>query len=236
MSVGATEATWAITASLEERLEEIPAKHRPDHARAQLVALRLADRYRDARGYTDETVPQLCEALNLRDGAVRDALAALDKLGVWVVIRRGARGRGSRRAPGPLLQLRGTDPAEKAEELSGPDPAENDTELRGMNDELRGMNTVHRGPDPATPRRIPTVPPADPRVDEAVRILARERNWIRVGAARRSFASDGTLATLEGDAQRFPQATASDLVACLARSVRYRALVDEERKAAPHVS
>jgi DNA-binding transcriptional ArsR family regulator len=68
------------------------------------VSRELADRYRSARGYVDETNAQIAAAVGMTDRQVRRRLAVLEDAGVWLVSRRGTRqGGGTRRHPGPVL-------------------------------------------------------------------------------------------------------------------------------------
>jgi len=105
MSVYATRALRPLLREIRGLLAALPDKHRPDHRTAQLVALHLADEYRDGRAYVDSTVDQIADALDLSNGQIRDALAALEQIGVWRVVpgARGSKGRGSKREPGRLL-------------------------------------------------------------------------------------------------------------------------------------
>ncbi len=68
-------------------------------ANASVVCFVLADKYRDPRGYVDESVDQIAEAVAMKPGTVRNVLAALDQLGLWVKIGKGNQHSGTRRRP-----------------------------------------------------------------------------------------------------------------------------------------
>ena len=175
MSVRAYIAVWAITPRLRGLLAEVPEKRRPKFDRVLNVALRLADKYQDSRGYVDETNGQLTAVLAYD---VRPALATLDAIGVWVVAPagrgggRGGKGPGQPSSARTALELGGADPAQVAPEQRGADPT---VQQRGVSAEHRGVgdrapwdstpSTVgfgpeHRGADP----HLPVVPEITPRL------------------------------------------------------------------------
>lgn len=168
MSTTVLTATYQHLPKLRSDLAALDlGKHRPSWPNTVAVALLLADRYRDSRGYTDETVGQISAALVLSDGVVRDVLAALNAAGFWVKEAKGNQHRGTRRRPGFTSEHRGADPAEQDDKSNAGHPAEHDGEHRGTNagasrdtdPSIAGSPPQHRGADPATPLVPPVVPP-----------------------------------------------------------------------------
>jgi hypothetical protein len=167
VSLTATTATWAIIPELRSRVAELPnAKRRPSADRVVMVALLLADRYRDDRGYTDETVPQICTVLALPDSAVRGILAALHDLGYWIRESAGNRHAGARRRPTFLPVERGADPAlypDAHDRVTGvgsgadpalytePGPVDNNLERGVAHPRARGSDTYSAGSAPRLP-------------------------------------------------------------------------------------
>lgn len=234
MSVRAVEATWRLAPRLDDLLAPIDEKRRPATTKALVVALRLADQYRDARGYTDETVEQLAAATTLTPSSVRAALQALEHAGVWVVAKRGARGRGTQRIPGTALELRGADPTE----IDAASPRGSDANCAGYVPHLRGVERELRGVDPATPRRYPGSSPAAAAnpVEDAFQILARQRGLTNMAAARNFLTRDGTLNQLREMHQKFPERAGRpvngvELVQLLERGPLYAQMVRDSELA-----
>lgn len=172
-----TEATWQMLPELKVRLLELDARRRPDYFRALAVALLLADKYRDKRGYTDETVGQISAAVSMPENSVRTSLAALELLGYWERVGKGNQHTGTRRRP-TFLEVstdgtpaieddehRGADPDSLPHEHRGADPTEHEGEHRGVDDgaswgsapSIVGYDPQHRGADPTPPLYIPCV-------------------------------------------------------------------------------
>jgi hypothetical protein len=70
-----------------------------DAATVQVIHLLLANAYRDERGCVDETIGQVRDVVGSSYGQTRRALAALDRLGLWIVERKGNQHRGTVRRP-----------------------------------------------------------------------------------------------------------------------------------------
>lgn len=152
-------ATYPELPRLQQAIAGIPARRRPSWSNTVAVALLLADRFQDQRGYVDETVEQISEAICLSVTTVRTVLSALDQVGFWVRAAKGNQHRGTRRTPGFTTMHRGPDPAEQTVEHRGPDPTMLPTEHRGVGraasrgsaPSIAGWTAQHRGSDPATP-------------------------------------------------------------------------------------
>lgn len=88
-------------AALVELHAAAPPRVRPGYGALLAVHTHLCDRYRDGRGYVDETVDQIATATGLGAGPIRRALQLLDRPDWWPVIRRGgSAGRGFSTATG----------------------------------------------------------------------------------------------------------------------------------------
>ena len=187
MSIEATVATYKLLPELKERLLELPARRRPAYYPTALVALRLAECFRDKRGYTDETVAQLVQAVCAPENTVRTALAALDQLGYWERLAKGNQHFGTRRRPTYLdSEHRGADPAEQEFEDRGADPTERpDGASWGSGPSIVGYDSEHRGADPATPPSTPTGSPHRAAAEEAARAHIDAVIASRVGTASR---------------------------------------------------
>lgn len=113
----------------------------------------------DAGDYFDDTLDQIAKATKFGYDTVRDVMGVLEAAGWCVTIRRGGRGRGSRRRLTPPTESCGADPAANAGESRGADPTPIAGESCGITDDHRGITGDHRGDlrgaDPA--------PPLDPR-------------------------------------------------------------------------
>jgi hypothetical protein len=86
MSLDATRAAWSLIPHLDKRLAEVDPEHRPSPNVARLILLCLADKYRDSRGYVDETHAQLADATGASAASVKDTLWTLDALGMTSVL------------------------------------------------------------------------------------------------------------------------------------------------------
>lgn len=164
MSTTVITATYQHLPGLRADIESRDwGKHKPGWAPTVAVCLLLADRYRDSRGYVDETVAQIADALVLTQGVVRDVLAVLDTVGFWVKVAKGNQHRGTRRRPGFELQASRDIPPCDDSEHRGADPALLEPEHRGIDDgasrdndlSIAGLTPEHRGADPATPHSSP---------------------------------------------------------------------------------
>ena len=94
MSVEALNAVPGTFPTIKTRLAEIPASERPSFDAVTSVSQHLANKHRPGRGYVNESVEQISEALCMSPRKVRRALAALDVLGIWV-----SQGKGNQHAP-----------------------------------------------------------------------------------------------------------------------------------------
>ena len=102
-------AVWVLGDSFPVLLRKhVAAKRRPNPERTFIVALFLANHYRDRRGYVDDTAGQVAEVLGELIGggarSVAKSLQALEQIGVWRRVGGGNRHGAARRAPGPLLE------------------------------------------------------------------------------------------------------------------------------------
>jgi hypothetical protein len=120
MSLSATVATFDLLPTLQKRLGEIDAAHRPQYAKVALVALLLADRHREGREWANESVSQVSAALGLSERTVRTCLSALDELGIWVRVGSGNRHSPAKRVPRFLYD---DDDLERQADPSPCDPA-----------------------------------------------------------------------------------------------------------------
>jgi len=174
MSWRATKAVWALASELREALFDLDAQHRPSDMKALLVALRLAEQYREGRGYADDTDAQLREAVGF---AVTDSLTALGRLDVWVVHRQGGPGRGARRVPGPRLKAH-LDPAPRAasqtDQAPGADPP-------GLRDQAPGVDGQSPGGRASSPGGVPPDSPVSPRNPSSSRAPSAERSGSDAG-------------------------------------------------------
>lgn len=182
MSASALTVTWQAVPILPVLLELVEPKRRPAPERAALVALRLADAFRDSRGWVDETRGQVAAAVGFGQESVGSCLRALDHVGVWTVDTRGRRGVGSKRSPGPILAaLRmGVDPHQIAALISGgSDPHQIAAHLVGVDSSSRGgKGLISWGSTPTHPLRTPTnqgVRPKNVRGDFAAGTSAAAR-------------------------------------------------------------
>jgi hypothetical protein len=155
------------------------AKHRPSIERAALVVWALADRFRDARGYVDESETQLADMVPFT--VDRHLLGALEAMGVWVTSEPGVRGRSAHRVPGPLLRKYDAEAPVEESDSVGADPHGDDTAVAvGIETESVGADAdsvgiavgvavgvetdsvgVSVGADPHTPP-LPLLPPESP--------------------------------------------------------------------------
>ena len=94
MSIEALNAVPGTFPTIKTRLAEIPASERPSFDAVTSVSQHLANKHRPGRGYVNESVEQISEALCMSPRKVRRALAALDVLGIWV-----SQGKGNQHAP-----------------------------------------------------------------------------------------------------------------------------------------
>lgn len=191
MSLAASKATWELLPRLPAMLASVPTKRRPSYPAAALVALYLADSFRDDRGYVDEAVQQIVDAtVDLSASVVAACLSAFDALGLWAVTAKGNQYHASRREPRFFdVEHRGADPTEQpvdnpehrgakpgmlTEEQRGADP----TEQRGEQSSIVGWDPEHRGADPTHPlvnplNQTPLPPkPARQRARDAIAALA----------------------------------------------------------------
>lgn len=95
---------WSSTRAIVGAVDDAPARNKCSPDRAMLVAAYLAFRMKDVKGYVDDAVGQVSEAVGFD---AKRALTVLNMAGVWVVVRRGNQRSSSWRAPGPLLVARG---------------------------------------------------------------------------------------------------------------------------------
>lgn len=72
----------------------------------------------------------------------------------------------------------------------------------------------------------------DPRISEAVAVLAKSLGWNHAAAARKAFTENGTLDHLRSFAARFPTAPAEHLVQMLDRGPLLARYIDEEKRTA----
>lgn len=175
MSTTVLTATYRNLPGLRAAIESRQwGKHKPAWGSTVSVCLLLADKYRDSRGYVDETVQQIAEALVLTDGAVRDVLAALDAVGFWVKVTKGNQHRGTRRRPGFDVEAPRGNPAEHDEGASRGNPAELEAEHRGEthgasrdNDlSIAGKSLSIAGLPRDSPSIPITTPISSPRTDD----------------------------------------------------------------------
>lgn len=171
MSIEATTTTFDRLRELPELLQAVPERRRPSVQNCALVALLLADRMRDRKGYVDETVEQVMDVLPLSKATVTNSLYALDLIGWWKREAKGNHRSGTRRTPGLLAEHRGADPTEQHD---GADPTELDAEHREVEDaaswgstpSIVGYGQQHRGADPTPPHPPHLVTPPSSPADE----------------------------------------------------------------------
>lgn len=180
----------------------MPLKRRPRLQNLELVGKHLAECLIDARGYVGETQDQIVASLHVLSlDQVGNCLQALDRGGLWVVIRTGAPGRATHRVfalhdPRDLLQRRGVNPVAMESERRGVD-----TPTQGGSDETQGGN-------PVAPKQIPKQNPTPPAATQREQIadsvaaialrLDQERNGeIKTPHLKRTRTSDYKLAALQ---------------------------------------
>jgi len=157
MSIAVLNSTYQHLPALRDSIAQLPDKRRPGWANTVAVALLLADRYQDKRGYVDETVGQVAGALCLSENTVRSVLTALDQVSFWERTVKGNQYRGSRRVPS--FMQRGADPTTQVDgsesEQRGAAPAcsdeSDDGASRGSRLSIAGYDLEQRGADPTTP-------------------------------------------------------------------------------------
>jgi hypothetical protein len=122
-----------------------------------MVGIYLAVSFIESRGYVDETQLQIAEGLHgtLSVDQIGDSLAAWQNIDVFVVIRKGAKGNGTRRVfsfhdPKNLAQRNGANPVTIGTQQNG---VAHPTE-RGSEDTQRGTSETQRG-NPVTPEQLP---------------------------------------------------------------------------------
>lgn len=104
MSNSLRAAAYELGPRMRQLLEGVPVERRVAPERAHHVAVLLADRYQDRRGYVDETVDQIEKCCAF--GSVKRILQALHEANIWRRVdghRGGSRAAGSRRIPGTAL-------------------------------------------------------------------------------------------------------------------------------------
>lgn len=172
MSIEATTTTFNRLRELPELLQAVPARRRPSVQNCALVALLLADRMRDRKGYVDETVEQVIEVLPLSKATVTNCLYALDLIGWW---RREAKGNhrgGTRRTPNLLAEHREADPTEPhgGADLTMPDGEHRevgDAASWGSAPSIVRYGHEHREADPTPPHHPhPVTPPSSPEDEQ----------------------------------------------------------------------
>jgi hypothetical protein len=167
----------------------MPDKRRPDIRTLELVGVYLAQSFIDERGYVDETQLQIAEGLHgaLSVDQIGDALSAWQNIGVFVVIRKGAPGSGTRRVfsfhdPKNLAQRNGANPVTIGTQQDG---VAHPTE-RGSDDTQRGTDATQRG-NPVTPEQLPEenpnhyLPSKREQVADQIAEIALGLNQDRVG-------------------------------------------------------
>ena len=184
MSIEATTTTFDRLRELPELLQAVPERRRPSVQNCALVALLLADRMRDRKGYVDETVEQVMDVLPMSKATVTNSLYALDRIGWWKREAKGNHRSGTRRTPGLLAEHRGADPTEQH---NGADPTELDDEHREVGDAASWGSTPsivrygheHREADPTPPHPphpvTPISSPRDELPDLVIDSIARHR-------------------------------------------------------------
>jgi hypothetical protein len=159
MSLPCIQATMELLPKIRSDAAGLEPKRRPAPERLQLVALCLANRYRDATGCCDDTAQQVADALGLPVWSARECLAALENLGYWTVERRGNQHvGGSKRRPTFLP----TDGASRGQARDAPDSASRgqardapDSASRGGTMSIAGWDRVHRGVEHGASRGQP---------------------------------------------------------------------------------
>ena len=179
-----------ITRELSRQAQDaMPDKRRPDIRTLELVGVYLAQSFIDERGYVDETQLQIAEGLHgsLSVDQIGDALSAWQNLGVFVVIRKGAKGSGTRRVfsfhdPKNLAQRNGANPVTIGTEQNG---VAHPTE-RGRDDTQRGRDATQWA-NPVTPEQLPEqnpnpyLPSKREQVADQIAEIALGLNQDRVG-------------------------------------------------------
>jgi hypothetical protein len=179
-----------ITRELSRQAQDaMPDKRRPDIRTLELVGVYLAQSFIDERGYVDETQLQIAEGLHgsLSVDQIGDALSAWQNLGVLVVIRKGAKGSGTRRVfsfhdPKNLAQRNGANPVTIGTQQNG---VAHPTE-RGSDDTQRGTDETQRA-NPVTPEQLPEdnpnhyLPSKREQVADQIAEIALGLNQDRVG-------------------------------------------------------
>ncbi len=171
MSIEATSTTFNRLRELPELLQSVPERRRPSVQNCALVALLLAERMRDRKGYVDETVDQILDVLPLSKATVTNCLYALDMIGWWRRQAKGNHRAGTRRTPGVLAGHGEVDPTTQHD---GADPTEPDGEHRevdapaslGSTPSIVRYGTQHREVDLTPPHRPHPVTPTSSPADE----------------------------------------------------------------------
>lgn len=193
---------------LAAHLADVPVKNRPAFPAAQCVLRALARWARREPGgehagmwLADDTVGQLQAQTGLADGTIRNALAALERVGLTVTLSNGG-GRGltargaTRRLVLDPIDVANTARAKHAEyepKLRGVDPAEYERKLRGVRGETpRGTSETPRGQPrdtassafyyvdraPADAADVHTAPPPTDDPDAAERARIAYANYV----------------------------------------------------------
>jgi hypothetical protein len=164
VSIEATSTTFNRLRELPELLQSVPERRRPSVQNCALVALLLADRMRDRKGYVDETVDQILDVLPLSKATVTNCLYALDMIGWWTRQAKGNHRAGTRRTPAVLTEH---GEADLTMQHDGADPTQPDGEHREVGDaaslgstpSIVRYGTQHREADLTTPHHPHPVTP-----------------------------------------------------------------------------
>jgi hypothetical protein len=164
VSIEVTTATFNRLRELPELLQSVPERRRPSVQNCALVALLLADRMRDRKGYVDETVDQILDVLPLSKATVTNCLYALDMIGWWTRQAKGNHRAGTRRTPAVLTEH---GEADLTMQHDGADPTQPDGEHREVGDaaslgstpSIVRYGTQHREADLTTPHHPHPVTP-----------------------------------------------------------------------------
>jgi hypothetical protein len=179
-----------ITRELSRQAQDtMPVKRRPDIRTLELVGVYLAQSFIDERGYVDETQLQITNGLHgaISVDQVGDGLTAWQNIGVFVVIRKGAKGSGTRRVfsfhdPKNLAQRNGANPVTIGTQQNGVAHPTG----RGSDDTQRGTDETRRG-YPVTPEQLPEqnpnhyLPSKREQVADQIAEIALGLNQDRVG-------------------------------------------------------
>lgn len=177
---------------LEQAQNSMPVKRRPALQTLENVGGYLAQSFIETRGYVEETQLQIATALHgvLTTHQISDALVALDNVGLWVVIRKGAPGHATRRVmathdPKNLANRNGVNPDTMNDERNGIDTATQ----RGKDHTQRGSNETQRA-NPVTPEQLPEhnlnphLEPVREQVADKVAEIALQLDQVRAGKIR----------------------------------------------------